>query len=63
VRKGFALPGSGAGISTKHSLAITNRGTASADDVLQLAKYVQSMVQSTFGVLLLPEPTLVGLSL
>jgi UDP-N-acetylmuramate dehydrogenase len=63
VRKGFTLPGSGAGISTKHSLAITNRGTASADDVLQLAKYVQSMVQSTFGVLLLPEPTLVGLSL
>ncbi len=63
VRKGFSLPGSGAGISTKHALAITNRGNASADDVLQLAKYVQSMVQSTFGVLLLPEPTLVGLSL
>lgn len=63
VRKGFALPGSGAGISTKHALAITNRGTASADDVLQLAKYVQSMVQSTFGVVLLPEPTLLGLSL
>lgn len=63
VRKGFALPGSGAGISTKHALAITNRGSATADDVLQLAKYVQSMVQSTFGVLLLPEPTLVGFSL
>ena len=63
VHKGFALPGSGAGISTKHALAITNRGSATADDVLQLAKYVQSMVQSSFGVLLLPEPTLVGLSL
>jgi UDP-N-acetylmuramate dehydrogenase len=63
VRKGFALPGSGAGISTKHALAITNRGSATADDVLQLAKYVQSMVQSSFGVLLLPEPTLVGFSL
>jgi UDP-N-acetylmuramate dehydrogenase len=63
VRKGFALPGSGAGISSKHALAITNRGTATAADILQLAKYVQSLVQSTFGVLLLPEPTLVGLSL
>ena len=63
VRKGFSLPGSGAGISTKHALALTNRGSATADDVLQLAKYVQSMVQSTFGVLLLPEPTLVGFSL
>jgi len=37
VQKGFALPGSGAGISTKHALAITNRGSATADDVLQLA--------------------------
>ncbi|CAB4907399.1 MAG: UDP-N-acetylmuramate dehydrogenase [Actinobacteria bacterium] len=63
VRKGFALPGSGAGISSKHALAITNRGTATANDVLQLATYVQSLVQSAFGVLLLPEPTLVGLSL
>jgi UDP-N-acetylmuramate dehydrogenase len=63
VRKGFSLPGSGAGISTKHALAITNRGSATADDVFQLAKYVQAMVQSSFGVLLLPEPTLVGLSL
>lgn len=63
VRKGFALPGSGAGVSTKHALALTNRGSASADDVFQLAKYVQAMVQSSFGVLLLPEPTLVGFSL
>jgi len=63
VRKGFSLPGSGAGISTKHALALTNRGSASADDVFQLAKYVQAMVQSSFGVLLLPEPTLVGFSL
>lgn len=63
VRKGFSLPGSGAGISTKHALALTNRGSATADDVFQLAKYVQAMVQSSFGVLLLPEPTLVGFSL
>ena len=31
--KGFALPGSGAALSTKHTLAITNRGEATADDV------------------------------
>ncbi len=63
VRKGFSLPGSGAAISSKHALALTNRGSATADDVFQLAKYVQAMVQSSFGVLLLPEPTLVGFSL
>lgn len=63
VRKGFGLPGSGAGISTKHALALTNRGTATADDIVQLARYVQSLVQNQFGVLLLPEPTLVGIEL
>lgn len=63
VRKGFSLPGSGAGISTKHALALTNRGSATSDDIVQLARYVQSLVHNQFGVLLLPEPTLVGIDL
>jgi UDP-N-acetylmuramate dehydrogenase len=63
VRKGFQVPGSGAGISTKHTLAITNRGTATANDVLGLAHYVQAMVQSHFGIVLRPEANLVGLEL
>jgi UDP-N-acetylmuramate dehydrogenase len=63
--KGFgASVGSGrATISTKHSLAITNRGEATADDVLELARTLQQGVRSAFGVALEPEPTLVGLTL
>jgi UDP-N-acetylmuramate dehydrogenase len=63
IRRGFALPGSGAAISSKHTLAIINRGHASASDVVQLASFIQSRVQAEFGVLLRPEPVLVGLPL
>jgi UDP-N-acetylmuramate dehydrogenase len=63
IRRGFALPGSGAGISSKHTLAIVNRGGATAADVAQLASFIQSRVQSEFGVVLQPEPVMVGLSL
>lgn len=63
VRKGFGLPGSGAAISTKHTLAITNRGTATAEDVCELARFVQARVVSEFGVMLHPEPIFVGTSL
>ncbi|MEI2766266.1 MAG: UDP-N-acetylmuramate dehydrogenase [Dermatophilaceae bacterium] len=60
--KGFGLPGPAA-LSTKHTLAVTNRGTASAADVLALARRVRDGVQATFGVRLHPEPVLVGVSL
>ncbi|MGO4533310.1 UDP-N-acetylmuramate dehydrogenase [Leifsonia sp. 2MCAF36] len=63
IRRGFALPGSGAGISSKHTLAIVNRGGATAADVVQLADFIQSRVQAEFGVMLQAEPVLVGLSL
>jgi UDP-N-acetylmuramate dehydrogenase len=63
IRRGFALPGSHAAISSKHTLAITNRGGASASEVAQLAGYVQGRVQSEFGVVLQPEPVLVDLTL
>lgn len=63
VRRGFRLPGSGAAISSKHTLAITNAGTATAEDIAQLARYVVALVQSEFGVILAPEPNLYGLEL
>ena len=63
IARGFALPGSGAAISSKHTLAIINTGNASAHDIVQLANYVQTRVMSEFGVLLQPEPVLVGVSL
>ncbi|PSL36980.1 UDP-N-acetylmuramate dehydrogenase [Labedella gwakjiensis] len=63
VHKGFTLPGSRAGISTKHTLALTNRGGATGEDVAALARYVQARVQSEFGVLLRPEPVVVDLDI
>ncbi|MFV0434135.1 MAG: FAD-binding protein [Leucobacter sp.] len=63
VPRGFRLPGSGAAISSKHTLAITNRGAASAADVAQLARFVVQRVQQEFGVILEPEPNLYGLEL
>jgi len=50
-------------VSTKHTLALTNRGSATAADVLALARQVRSGVQQTFGVALEPEPVLVGCEL
>jgi UDP-N-acetylmuramate dehydrogenase len=60
--KGYGLPGPAA-LSTKHTLALTNRGGASAGDLLVLAREVRDGVQDRFGVLLEPEPRLVGLTL
>ncbi len=57
--KGFGLPGPAA-LSTKHSLAVTNRGSARASDVLALARTVRDGVQSAFGITLVNEPVLVG---
>ena len=51
------------GLSTKHALALTNRGEASAADVVALARRVRDGVRDVFGVTLLPEPVLVGCSL
>ncbi|MGO3148233.1 MAG: UDP-N-acetylmuramate dehydrogenase [Leucobacter sp.] len=63
VPKGFRLPGSGAAVSSKHTLAITNRGAASADDVGELARFIVQRVQQEFGLLLAPEPNLYGIEL
>ena len=48
------------GISTKHSLAIVNRGGATADDVLSLKDLIQAKVMDIFAVELKPEPVFVG---
>jgi UDP-N-acetylmuramate dehydrogenase len=63
VHRGFRLPGSRAHLSTKHTLAVVNGGNATAEEVLQLARYIRNLVQIEFGVLLQPEPTLVGAAL
>lgn len=76
--KGFGLPGSRnqqldldgesvaagrAAVSTKHTLAMTNRGRASSEDLASLARTVRDGVEHVFGVRLVPEPVLVGMSL
>jgi UDP-N-acetylmuramate dehydrogenase len=48
------------GISTKHTLAIVNRGGATARDVLRLATHIKRSVADHFGVLLRPEPIFLG---
>lgn len=63
VRKGFKLPRSRASVSTKHALALTNRGGASAGEVAELARFIQSRVHAEFGLVLQPEPVLVGVEL
>ena len=63
IRKGFRLPRSRAGVSTKHALALTNRGGATAAELSELARFIQSRVHAEFGLLLQPEPVLVGVEL
>jgi UDP-N-acetylmuramate dehydrogenase len=56
--KGYTM--GSAGISTKHTLAIVNRGGARAEDILRLAREIQSRVYGQFGIQLVPEPVFVG---
>ena len=50
-------------LSTKHTLALTNRGSARAADVLALAREVRDGVRAAYGITLEPEPVLVGCEL
>ena len=50
-------------ISTKHTLALTNRGEASTEDLLALAREVRDGVHAAFGVTLVNEPVTVGCAL
>jgi UDP-N-acetylmuramate dehydrogenase len=52
-----------AAISGRHTLALTNRGGATTADLLELAREVRDGVRERFGIELLVEPTLVGVSL
>ncbi|MEU7375255.1 UDP-N-acetylmuramate dehydrogenase [Streptomyces albidoflavus] len=50
-------------ISTKHTLALTNRGSATTEDLLALAREVVAGVRDAFGVTLVNEPVTVGVEL
>jgi UDP-N-acetylmuramate dehydrogenase len=59
--KGYAAHG--ARISTKHTLALTNPGSATTAGLLALARDIREGVEAAFGVTLTPEPILIGASL
>ena len=62
--KGFNINDNApAGLSTLHTLALTNRGGASAEDIARLAKTVQDGVEAAFGIRLVPEPVVIGMNL
>jgi UDP-N-acetylmuramate dehydrogenase len=50
-------------VSTKHSLALTNRGGATTADLLALAREIRDGVETRFGIRLRPEVHLTGVSL
>ena len=60
--KGYS-PGDGARISSKHTLALVNSGSASTASLMALAREIRDGVRDTFGVWLAPEPVLVGVTL
>ena len=63
--KGYGLDSRGGrvALSTKHTLAVTNRGAASTDDLLALVREVRDGVRQKFGITLVNEPVLVGCEL
>lgn len=61
--RGFPDDKAPARLSTKHTLALTNRGGAGAGDVVKLARTVRDGVRERFGVELVPEPVWIGHSL
>ncbi|WDF32713.1 UDP-N-acetylmuramate dehydrogenase [Arthrobacter agilis] len=60
---GHAAAGGRASLSTKHTLAVTNRGGASTSDLLSVARLVRDGVDQRFGIRLEAEPLLVNCSL
>lgn len=69
--KGYGLPGTAgaelaggrAALSSKHTLAITNRGGATAADILAIARAVRTGVRERFAISLHNEPLLIGIDL
>ncbi len=57
--KGFMF--GNVGLSSKHTLAIINRGGGTAGEVLELVRMIQTRVMETFGVEIQPEPNFIGI--
>ena len=53
----------GARVSTKHVLALTNSGNATAREIIELAQVAKRAVQEKFGITLEAEVNLIGITL
>ena len=58
--RGYPAAEAPARLSTKHALALTNRGSATTAELLSLARTVRDGVRGAFGIELTPEPCLIG---
>lgn len=58
IARGFAL--GPAAVSRKHTLALVNRGGATAADIVRLKEHVEARVRERFAIQLHPEPVLLG---
>ncbi len=56
VHRGFSLPGSRAAISSKHALALVNKGGATAAEIVELADFARARVEAEFSIALEIEP-------
>ena len=56
--KGFAK--GAAGVSSRHTLALVNRGNATASEIVALADEIRGTVETRFGIRLAMEPVMVG---
>jgi UDP-N-acetylmuramate dehydrogenase len=63
VPRGHPGPDAGVRVSTRHTLALTNRGGGTTTELLALARDVRDRVEEAFGVRLVPEPVLAGCAL
>jgi UDP-N-acetylmuramate dehydrogenase len=63
VPRGHPGPDAGVRVSTRHTLALTNRGGGTTAELLALARDVRDRVEEAFDVRLVPEPVLVGCAL
>jgi UDP-N-acetylmuramate dehydrogenase len=59
LQRGYGDP-DGIAISSKHTLALTNRGAGTTAQLVALAREIADMVDEAFGVKLVPEPVFVG---
>ena len=61
--KGHPGPGGRVSLSTKHTLALIDRGDGTTEDLVALAREIRDGVRDAFTVVLEPEPVFVGVRL